>query len=345
MFADRVVADMEPNYSGEFEEPVMIPTRLPLLMMNGSEGIAVGVAANIPPHNLKELVSAIRAVLRKKRFSTQSDFKTARELMRWIKGPDYPEGGVLISPKETVRNLYARGHGMLTYRCSYHLDKVTNGYTITVTSGCPRWNIPKFVEQCQQLVLAGGLGWVENQSSEQIKVVCYARDKAKLLDNILPLLTRRIRYNWLALDENKHVIQFNLWTYINAWLDYRRKVVKRHLQHELDLTKRQLEADDAKLRAAEDLAKTMKALRSKKPLEALQEKLGLNKRQAKVILNASIRTLTNKGEVKQRHIVSELEQYLSHCQGWLDDIDGKVLAELDSLQPYFDQRKTELGEC
>lgn len=348
MFRDQPVTPVEPNYSGEFDEPKVIPTRLPVLLMNGSEGIAVGVAANIPPHNLKELVQALRGVLRwqkktGKETPAQSDFKTAERLMRWVSGPDYQEGGVLVSDSEAVRDLYARGRGTLVYRCKYRIDKVTNGYTLTVTSGCPRWTIPKFVEQCQQLVADNGLGWVENQSGENVKVVCYSRDRAKLLDNVVPLLTRRIRYNWLALGKDKQIIEFNLWKYLSTWLNFRREVVALHLQLQIRVTQRQLEAEDAKLKAAQDLDKTIKALRSKRPVDALQKALGINERQAKVVLKASIRTLTHRGETRQRQAVAELEQFLSQCQEGLEDIDGRILAELESLKPYFDGRRTELG--
>jgi topoisomerase-4 subunit A len=344
MFRDQPVTPVVPNYSGEFDEPEVIPTRLPVLLMNGSEGIAVGVAANIPPHNLKELVGALRAVLKyKPTTKVVSDFTRAQRLMKWVKGPDYPEGGVLLSDDEAIRNLYAQGRGSLVYRCKYRIDKVTNGYTLTVTSGCPRWTIPKFVEQCQQLISDNGLGWVENQSGEHVKVVCYARDRAKLLDNALPLLTRRIRYNWLALGSGKGIVEFNLWKYLTTWLDFRREVVERHLRLQVRVTQRQLEAEDAKLKAAQDLDKTIKALRAKNPMAALQKALGINVRQAKVILRASIRTLTRRGENKQRQVVEDLEAFLSQCQESLEDIDGVVLAELECLKPYFDGRKTELG--
>lgn len=345
MFRDQVVSEMEPNYSGEFEEPVVIPTRLPLLLMNGSEGIAVGVAANIPPHNLGELVGALRAILRRKKPLPvgQSDFVTAQQLMRWIKGPDYPEGGILLSGGTAVRDLYAKGSGTLTFRCKHRIDKVTNGYMLTVTSGCPRWSIPKFMDQCQQLISDNGLGWVENQSGEKVKVVCYAQDQEKLLSNVIPLLTRNIRYNWLALGENKQIVEFNLLKYLTTWLDFRRKVVEDHLRYQIRVTTRQLEAEEARLKAAEDLDKTIKALRERDPLAALQTALEITVRQAKVILKSSIRTLTRRGETKQRHAVADLEQYLNYCQMSLEDIDGVILGELEALKPYFDERTTELG--
>lgn len=343
MFRDKAVTQVEPNYSGEFEEPVVIPTRLPVLLMNGSEGIAVGVAANIPPHNLKELVLALRATLRRTKPWPESDAARAQQLMRFIKGPDYPEGGVLLSDPTTVRNLYAQGQGTLSYRCKYRIDKVTNGYTLTVISGCPRWSIPKFVEQCQQLVADNKLGWVENQSSELVKVVCYARDRDKLLSNVVPLLTRRIRYQWLALGADKQIIEFNLWKYLTTWLDFRRGVAQMHLRLQVKVAKRQLEAEIAKLKAAQNLDATIKALRSKNAMAALQKALGINERQAIIILKASIRTLTRRGEAKQRQTVSNLEETLKQCEAALNDIDGVILAELESLKPYFDERQTELG--
>jgi DNA gyrase/topoisomerase IV subunit A len=337
MFRDQPVTQVEPNYSGEFEEPVVIPTRLPILLMNGSEGIAVGVSANIPSHNLREIVSALKAVLR------SENKLSAKTLMRWIKGPDHPEGGVLLTDEAALHDLYAHGRGTLTYRCQYRVDKVTNGYTLTITSGCPRWSIPQFVEKCQQLISDSGLGWVENQSGEQVKVVCFARDKAKLL-NVIPLLTRRIGYNWLALGANKEIVGFNLWDYLSQWLDFRRGVVKAHLRLQIKTIKRKLEAEEAKLRATRDLDKTIKALREPDPLEALQKALGINERQAHVILRASIRTLTRRGETEQQHLVADMEQALHYCREELKDIDGVILTELESLKPYFDDRKTELGE-
>lgn len=343
MFRDAPVTPVEPNYSGEFDEPVVIPTRLPVLLMNGSEGIAVGVAANIPPHNLKELVLALRGILRRTKPWPESDARKVQQLMRWIKGPDYPEGGVLLSDEEAIRDLYTNGQGTLTYRCKFRIDKVTNGYTLTVTSGCPRWAIPKFVEQCQQLISDNKMGWVENQSGENVKVVCYARDRDKLLSNVVPLLTRRIRYQWLALGKDKQIVEFNLWTYLNMWLDFRRSFAALHLQLQIRVAKRQLEAEEAKLKAAQNLDQTIAAIRSKNPLSALQKALEINERQAKLVLRASIRTLTRKGEAHQRRSVEELQEHLDHCRSCLEDIDGVILTELESLKTYFDDRQTEMG--
>jgi len=220
---------------------------------------------------------------------------------------------------------------------------VTNGYTLTVVSGCPRWSVPKFIDRCQQLINDKKLGWVENQSGEQVKVVCYSRDRSKLAEHVVPLLTRRIRYNWIGLDSKKRLVSFNLMTYLSMWLDFRRHFIKRRLRHEIKVTTAQLEAEEAKLKAAENLDATMKALRASDPAAALRKALKINARQVKVLLRASIRTLTQRGEDKQRNTVINLQKHLESCRKSLGDIDGVIRTELNGLKPHLDGRRMEIG--
>jgi len=333
-FRDKAVTQLMPNYSGETHEPVVIPSRLPLLLMNGSEGIGVAISSHIPPHNLRELVAVLLRLVRK------PTTKVSTLVGKYIKGPDYPEGGELRSSLAEVVALYKTGHGTLEFRCQHRIDQVKGGYQLVVTSGCPHWGLSAFTHKCQALIKAGFIKGVSNESGKgQLRVVVMATQREALTKRVLPYITRKLRYNWVAL-RDKQPVQLNLIEFCRSWLAWRRQVTQAHLQHSLALYKEQHEAESAKLKAIRHIDRTIKAIRSPRPLKALVKGLKLNKRQAKVILRTQLSTLTQKGERQQVGVVTNLVKNIQETKARLLDIDAVVTSELKTLKAYFDARKT-----
>lgn len=332
VFEDIAVTETVPNYTGEYEEPVYLASNLPLLLMNGSEGIAVGIAANIPPHNLGGLIKALLLVLK-----ASKEVKPST-LARLLEGPDYPEGGTCISTKEEIEQLYATGTGSLTFRCNYSIKPAKGGYTLLVNSPCPYFSVPRFLDQCEKLRSKNKVGWCEG-GTKGVLAICFARDREKLVRNVAPLLTRRVRYNWVALDGKKPTI-FNLYSYLSQWLELREIVVERSLRARLAVLERDMVREGARLAAVQHLQKTLQALRAQDPSKALQKTLHVTEEQAKIILDSPISLLTKLGVEKQRKTVDVLKIDISVVKHDLKDIAGVIERDLKRLRAYADERRT-----
>jgi DNA gyrase/topoisomerase IV subunit A len=208
------------------------------------------------------------------------------------------------------------------------------------------------MEKCQALVAEGKLGWVSNESGEKVKVVCYSREVEKLEDNVVPLLFRRLTYNWIALDDAKKPITFNLPSYCQSWLNTRRQTVKIHLEVRLKRLRRQQETEEAKLIVVQHLDEAITALRAPDPegyalpkFFERHDKSGKKDpkkfaRQTEVVLKSSMSLITRASEKRQKELIQKLKEEIQDVTKRLKDIDGVVLEELGSLKPYFDERRT-----
>jgi DNA gyrase/topoisomerase IV subunit A len=332
MFKDAPVTPMQPNYSAEFQEPTVIPTRVPNLLLNGTEGIAVGVTSNIPPHNLNELVDAALLVLKnpKTRLTT---------LLKRVKGPDYREGGRIVSKTEAIKELYDTGTGSLEFECLYTLTKVKGGYQLVVKSAAPTWSVSQFIDKCEKLVASNYITYVANESGEELRVVVFARQPNRLKDKVLPLLRKRVRYNWVALQDKKP-LKLNLVTYLDRWLTWRQAVTKQHLEYQLKQLERQLLSEEAKLAAVRNLDATVKALRSSKPKLNLRKALNLtHPLQVRVILSSSLSLLTRLGEKNQAARVADLKKRVTAVKAQLKDVSGVVRQQLLDLKKSHGQAR------
>jgi hypothetical protein len=332
MFKDAPVTPMQPNYSAEFQEPTVIPTRVPNLLLNGTEGIAVGVTSNIPPHNLSELVDAALLVLKnpKTRLTT---------LLKRVKGPDYREGGRIVSKTEAIKELYDTGTGSLEFECLYTLTKVKGGYQLVVKSAAPTWSVSQFIDKCEKLVASNYITYVANESGEELRVVVFARQPNRLKDKVLPLLRKRVRYNWVALQDKKP-LKLNLVTYLDRWLTWRQAVTKQHLEYQLKQLERQLLSEEAKLAAVRNLDATVKALRSSKPKLNLRKALNLtHPLQVRVILSSSLSLLTRLGEKNQAARVADLKKRVTAVKAQLKDVSGVVRQQLLDLKKSHGQAR------
>ena len=146
------VADFVPNYTGEFKEPVIIPTRFPYFFVNSCSGIAVGISCNIPSHNLEEVVGALKALIKKGKDATIKD------VVKYIKGPDYCYGGKIISTPEEIKALYENGEGSIRYECEYTIQKDKRNWLLTITGYCPGFSPDTFIKKMMELIDDGVVG-------------------------------------------------------------------------------------------------------------------------------------------------------------------------------------------
>jgi len=333
LFRDNAITPLEDTYSGENKEPTLLPTRLPLLLLNGSEGIAVSILAKIPPHNLEEVVKTLLLYLRAKP-------PTTAQVLATLKGPDYPEGGELLSGLSELKALYETGLGSLTYACQYTIATDGKDAKLTVTSGCPNWSLNSFLSRCVKLQAEGKIKWANNESHQDFRVSVCAKSKEALNSFVVPLLTRKVHYTWIALDAKRQPKAFTLHTYCQQWVGWRIEVVEKRIRHELASIDQRLFVERAKLKALRNPAKTVKLLQNANPLSSVMAGLQIDKEQAEVILGMSLRSLTPAGKAAQEKQVGGLTQRKARLKEQLTDIPKVVKHELIELKTYFDDRRT-----
>lgn len=334
LFRDQAITPLEDTYSGENQEPTLIPTRLPLLLLNGSEGIAVSITAKIPPHNLAEVVKTLLLFLRDRP-------PTIAQVLAQLKGPDYPEGGVLLSGLSELKTLYESGQGSLTFCCQHEIHTDGKDAKLLVTSGCPNWSLSSFLTRCEKLRADGKIKWANNESHERFQVSVYAKSRELLKAHVVPLLTRNVHYNWIALEQDRQPRPFNLLSYCQQWVAWRKEVVSRRIQHELAATEKQLIAEHAKLIALQNPQKTIKLLQDANTLSSLMAGLQVAQDQAEGVLGLNLGAFTPAGKALQEKKVAKLDQKRRQLTEQLADIPKVVKQELVQLKMYFDVRKTQ----
>ena len=345
LFECLPVGEFTENYSGEREEPLVLPSRAPLLLMNGSEGIAVGLSANIPPHNLGDLLQALRYVLKR------GDKSCIKAITKLIPAPDFSFGGVLLSSHEEVEELYRTGHSSLRFRCEYHFE----GRSLVVTSFAPRFNIPNFIAKCQSLVEKGMLEAVYDESSEDNgwRIVVEYKNAVPIRDHVIPMLSTSVPFIFYVTERlsggKVKVSLKNMKSLLCEWIDYRREVETLMLKRERKELQDVLEKSDARLKAVRGWAKVSKLLADKsltedRLLAELGNQLQLNETQSSYILHTELGVLRKSNESDHRKALQETQGSIAKVEIALKNIDGVIARELDALEPFVDQRRTKIRE-
>ena len=290
--------DWVPNFDGTLNEPALLPAQLPNLLLNGASGIAVGMSTDVPPHNLREIVSALIRLL-------DDPKATLAQLMRHIKGPDFPTGGELVSSRSDVTQIYKTGSGSLRLRASYEIE---NGEIVIKelpyqTSGA------RVLEQIAAQMRAKKLPMLEDLRDESdhespTRFVLTPRGKQDL-DALMGHLfattdlerSVRVNCNLIGLDGRPRV--YPLKELLEHWLSFRRETVKRRLQHRLDRVTRRLEVLDGLLIAYLNIDAVIKIIRNEdEPKPVLMKRFKLSDMQAEAILELKLRHLAKLEEIK-----------------------------------------------
>ncbi|MDH4047567.1 MAG: DNA topoisomerase IV subunit A [Gammaproteobacteria bacterium] len=341
--------DWVPNFDGTMDEPVVLPARLPNLLLNGTTGIAVGLSTDVPPHNLREVAAALVHLI-------DNPSATVAQLMKHIKGPDFPTGGELVSPRSDIRQIYQTGNGTLRLRASYRQE---NG-DIVINSLPYQISGSKVLEQIAGQMRNKKLPLVEDLRDESdhedpIRLVITPKSKKVDIEELMSHLysttslerTVRVNMNIVGLDGRPR--QFNLLELLGEWIQFRKDTVKRRLQHRLQIVNDRLHVLDGLLIAYLNIDAVIKIIRTEdKPKPVLMKRFALSDIQAEAILNLRLRNLAKLEEMKIRGEQDELsterndiEQILKSAAKLKTLIKKEILEDAEA---YGDKRRTLIVE-
>ncbi|GFZ94700.1 DNA topoisomerase 4 subunit A [Sphingobium fuliginis] len=307
---DEGTVEFRPTYNGEDQEPEVFPGLFPNLLANGATGIAVGMATSIPPHNVAELIDAASLLI------DNPDAEHA-ELMRIVRGPDFPTGGVLVDSASIISEAYATGRGSFRTRARWHKEDGGRGTWVAVVTQIPfQVQKSKLIEQIAALINDRKLpilADVRDESDTEIRIVIEPRartvDPDVLMDSLFRLtdLENRFPLNLNVLDATRTPRVLGLKTVLVEWLKHQIDVLVKRAQHRLDKIAARLELLDGYIIAYLNLDRVIEIIRTEdEPKEVMMAEFGLNDRQAEAILNMRLRSLRKLEEMELRREHSEL---------------------------------------
>jgi len=349
---EKDTVDFVPNFDGSHKEPRVLPAKLPNLLLNGTMGIAVGMSTNIPPHNLRELSGAIVHLL-------DNPDASIEDLMEFVKGPDFPTGGIIYNKKD-ILTAYATGKGGIVMRGRADIEENKNGFQIIISEIPYQVNKADLVEKIADLVKdkkVDGIRALRDESDRDgVRVVIELKKEAypkKILNALYKhtSLQTTFHVNMLALvDGGIQPKVLTLKMILEEYIKHRQEVVKRRTQYELNKALDRahiLEGLMIALQNIDEVIKTIKASKDKEIAKAsLIKKFKLSDRQAVAILEMRLQSLANleqqkiEDELKEKKkLISELETLLASMQ----NIRALIKDELIALTEKFgDDRRTEV---
>lgn len=337
-----------PNFDGTMDEPLVLPARVPHVLLNGTSGIAVGMATDIPPHNLREVINGCVALLDNPKLTTA-------ELVEHIPAPDYPNRAQVITPPEELLKLYETGHGAIRQRASYHVEE---GVNVVVDALPFQVSGSKLLEQIAAQMRAKKLPMVvdlrdESDHENPVRFVLELRSKRVDVETAMLHLfattdlekSYRANFNMIGLNGRPQVK--NLKALLSEWLTYRTETVRRRLQYRLDKVLARLHILEGMLVAFLNIDEVIAIIREEdKPKPVLMERFGLSDLQAESVLELKLRHLARLEEMKIRTEQAELEaerQKLEKILGSAARLKTLVKKELlADAETYGDERKSPL---
>jgi topoisomerase-4 subunit A len=301
---DEDAIDFRPTYDGSENEPVVLPGAFPNLLANGSQGIAVGMATAIPPHNVAELCDAALHLI-------GTPNARSRTLLKYVSGPDFPTGGVIVDPPEAIAEAYTTGRGSFRVRARWHKEDTGRGTYVIVITEVP-WLVQKgrLVERLAELINEKKLPLVadvRDESAEDIRLVIEPRartvDAELLMESLFKLteLESRIPLNMNVLVKGRIPRVLGLAEALTEWLTHRREVLLRRSNFRLKQIEHRLEVLGGYLVAYLNLDKVIKIIRTEdEPKPVLMKTFKLSDVQADAILNMRLRNLRKLEEMEIR---------------------------------------------
>jgi len=313
--------DFKPTYDGSNDEPVVLPANFPNLLANGSQGIAVGMATSVPPHNVAEICDAALHLI-------MNPSAGVAELTQFIPGPDFPTGGILVEPKGSILSAYETGRGSFRLRARWaREDKGRGVYQIVVTEIPYGVQKSKLVEKIAELLLAKKLPLlkdIRDESADDIRLVIEPRagtvDPAILMEQLFKLtdLEQRIPLNMNVLDRGIIPRVMSLKEAIAAWLEHRKDVLVRRTRNRLGEIARRLEVLDGYIVAYLNLDEVIRIIREEDDAKAsLIATFNLTDVQAEAILNMRLRSLRKLEEIELRTEHKTLSEEKTHLEALL----------------------------
>ncbi|MEO8530256.1 MAG: DNA topoisomerase IV subunit A, partial [Deltaproteobacteria bacterium] len=355
---DEDAVDFRPNYDGRLEEPVVLPAAFPNLLANGSSGIAVGMATNIPPHNIGELVDACLHLLKHPNTPDQT-------LIDIIPGPDFPTGGIIVEPRNVIEDAYASGKGSIRVRARWHKEELDRGqYQIIITEIPFQVQKGKLIEKLAELVELKKvpiLADVRDESAADIRIVIEPRARTVDADMLMSVLFRnsdletRFSMNMNVLTDGRQPRVCSLKTLLQIFLDHRREGLQRRSRHRLAKIDARLEVLEGYIIAFLNLDRVIEIIRFEDdPKAMLMAEFELTDVQAEAILNMRLRSLR---KLEEMELKREQEALLIERSG-LEDLLAdeklqwaKISKELKAVKKAFGKdapggaRRTTFGEA
>ncbi|MBP9952810.1 MAG: DNA topoisomerase IV subunit A, partial [Cypionkella sp.] len=372
--------DFRPNYDGTLEEPVVMPAAFPNLLANGSSGIAVGMATNVPPHNLDELIMGCHAMMRDPEISAEA-------LVALIPGPDYPTGGVMIESRDVILEAYRTGRGSLRTRAKWHVEDLGRGtWQIIVTEIPYQVQKTKLIEKLAELIQLKKvplLADIRDESAEDIRLVIEPRSRTVEPEMLMAALFRnsdletRFSLNMNVLIDGRVPKVCSLKEILRAFLDHRRDVLQRRSLHRIEKIDHRLEVlegfiitflnldrvidiirydeDPKAALMAEDWGKPhRRATNEKDYLPPARGEGQLSEVQAEAILNMRLRSLRR---LEEMELIAERDALMLERAGLADLLESDKLqwkqigVELEDIRKRFGKdtvlgrRRTEFAEA
>ena len=352
---DEDTVDFRPTYDGESEEPTLLPAGFPNLLANGAQGIAVGMATSIPPHNVCELADASLHLIKHPNASIDT-------LLQFVRGPDFPTGGVLVESPESIRDAYATGRGGFRVRAKWNVEREKGGaWNIVVTEIPYQVQKSRLIERLAEMLQAKKLpflGDIRDESAEDIRIVLEPKSRRiepeVVMESLFKLsdLETRVPLNLNVLDANGRPSVMDLRGALNAWLAHRRVVLQRRSNFRLGKIANRLEVLEGYLIVFLNLDEVIAIIReADKPRDQLMQRFDLTETQANAILDMRLRSLRRLEEMALRterdNLIAEQEELqalLADEQLQWKNISHQI-REMKTLFEITDKRKTECGEA
>jgi topoisomerase-4 subunit A len=346
---DEDAVDFRGTYDGTSEEPVVLPAAFPNLLANGSQGIAVGMATSIPPHNAAELCDAAL-------FLIDNPKARSRTLLKYVKGPDFPTGGVIVDTPETIAEAYNTGRGSFRVRARWKQEDTGRGTYVIVITEMP-WLVQKsrLVERLAELINEKKLPLVadvRDESAEDVRLVIEPRsrsvDAELMMESLFKLteLENRIPLNMNVLVKGRIPQVLGLAEVLREWLDHRREVLLRRSKHRLAEIEHRLEVLGGYLIAYLNLDKVIKIIRKEdEPKPVLMKTFKLSDVQADAILNMRLRNLRKLEEMEIRAEDKALREERTKVKSLIGSTPQQwktIAAQIKEIKNTFGP-KTDLG--
>ncbi len=341
--------DWQPNFDGTMKEPKTLPARLPHILLNGITGIAVGMATDIPPHNVREIADACVHLIEHPKAGVC-------DLLEFVKGPDYPTDAEIITPKADIEKIYQTGRGSIKMRAVYDVEQGE----IVISALPHQASGGKILEQIAAQMVAKKLPMVvdlrdESDHENPVRLVVVPRSNRVDIEPLMQHLfastdlekNYRVNINMIGLDSRPAVK--NLQVILSEWLEYRRETVRRRLQYRLDKVLARLHILDGLLVAYLNIDEVIEIIRNyDEPKAELMSRFGLSETQAHAILEIKLRQLAKLEEIKIRAEQDELRKEQDYLEKILNSkarmntlMKKEILA---AAKQYGDKRRSKLVE-
>ncbi|WQW45922.1 DNA topoisomerase (ATP-hydrolyzing) subunit A [Helicobacter pylori] len=350
---DKDTIDFVPNYDDTLKEPDILPSRLPNLLVNGANGIAVGMATSIPPHRIDEIIDALVHVL-------ENPNAGLDEILEFVKGPDFPTGGIIYG-KAGIIEAYKTGRGRVKVRAKVHVEKTKNKEIIVLDEMPFQTNKAKLVEQISDLAREKqieGISEVRDESDrEGIRVVIELKRDAMseiVLNHLYKLTTMETTFSIILLAiYNKEPKIFTLLELLRLFLNHRKTIIIRRTIFELEKAKARAHILEGYLIALDNIDEIVQLIKTSQSPEAaknaLMERFTLSEIQSKAILEMRLQRLTGLERDKIKEEYQNLLELISDLNGILkseDRLNGVVKTELLEVKEQFSSpRRTEIQEA